>query len=455
MDFPKGFLWGAAAASYQIEGAWQSDGKGLSVWDTFSHTTGKVFEGHTGDVACDHYNRYQDDVALMKSLGLHAYRFSISWPRVLPDGIGRINEKALDFYSRLVDELLAAGIEPWATLFHWDFPYELYCQGGWLNRDSADWFAEYTALVVDRLSDRVKNWMTHNEPSVFVGAGHQGGQHAPGLRLNPKEVARVMHHALLAHGKSMQAIRSNAKQPLKAGIVLAGATSFPATESPADIEAANKFTFSPKGKLFGGLSSWADPIYFGEYNEEWIEALGEAIPPIEEGDLKIIAQPVDFCGLNFYMGNCVQADAEGNPMPVPKPVQRDLTAFRWEVTPQVLYWVPKFFYERYNTPIYITENGLSNIDWVSSDGKVHDPQRIEFLTRYLSNLKRGVSEGVDVRGYFQWSIMDNFEWAHGYKERFGLVYVNFDTQERIPKDSAYWYKEVIESNGEIIPDTLR
>lgn len=451
MSFRDDFLWGAAAAAYQIEGGWQDDGKGLSVWDVFSHTRGKTFEGHTGDVACDHYHRYKEDVALWKSIGIKAYRGSINWPRVLPDGVGRVNEKGLDFYSRLVDELLANGITPYITLFHWEYPYELYCRGSWLNPESPDWFAEFTSVVVERLSDRVRHWITLNEPGAFVHLGYRAGIHAPGMEYNDREMAQVVHHVLLAHGKSVQAIRAGAKTPAQVSLAPSSTIRVPASDDPADIEAARQSIFSVVPFTFNNNVAYLDPIYLGELNAGYVEAVGENLPQIGTNDLKTISQPLDYYGMNFYSGGMVKAGPDGKPQNVSFEGLRDLTAFRWPVVPEGAYWGPKYFYERYKKPIYITENGLSNVDWKFQDGKVHDPQRIEFLTRYLSNLKRAAADGVDVRGYFQWSIMDNFEWAHGYKERFGLIHVDYQTLERTLKDSAHWYRGVIESNGENIP----
>lgn len=455
MTFRDDFIWAAAAASYQIEGGWQADGKGLSVWDNFSHTPGKTFEGHTGDVACDHYHRFKEDIALWKSIGIKAYRLSISWPRVMPDGTGAVNAKGMDFYSRLIDELLKNDITPFVTLFHWDYPYELYCRGGWLNPDSSDWFGEYAGHVADALSDRVQYWMTLNEPQVFVTMGHGTGRHAPGLQLPRNQLARITHNVLLSHGKAVQAIRGKAKSTPMVGLAPVGRVKFPENDDPELIEAARQATFAPFEDVFFGNICWMDPIFLGKYNSDQLEVLGEDAPQIQTNDEKTIGQPLDFYGTNFYRGACVRLGADGKAENVPHPVQYDMTAIRWDVTPEILYWGPKFLYERYGKPIYITENGLSSLDWVSQDGKVHDPQRIEFLTRYLSNLKRAAGDGVDIRGYFQWSIMDNYEWAEGYKERFGLIYVDFETQQRILKDSAYWYRDLIASNGETLPTKLR
>ncbi len=447
MSFPKGFLWGAAAASYQVEGAAYEDGKGLSVWDMLCRVPGAIWNGHTGDVADDHYHRYAEDVHLMREIGLRAYRFSISWPRVIPAGTGLPNEKGLDFYDRLVDALLAAGIEPWVTLFHWDYPYDLFCRGGWLNPYSSDWFAEYVEVVVKRLSDRVRHWMTLNEPQVFIGLGHQTGIHAPGLKLDWPEVMRAWHNVLLAHGKAVQAIRAHSKTPAVVGAAPTGFIAHPATESAADIEAARLATFTVREKSVWNHHLFYDPIYRREYPPEAAAVFGRAMPQIRPGDMEIIGQPIDFTAFNYYQGVAVRAGADGRPEVVPHAAGAPLTLFHWHVTPQGLYWGPKFLYERYGKPIYITENGCSGMDWVALDGKVHDPARIDFTRRYLRELGRAIADGVDVRGYFHWSIMDNFEWAEGYKHRFGLIYVDFATQQRILKDSAYWYRDVIASNG--------
>ena len=428
----------------------------MSVWDTFSQTPGKVYNGHSGDIACDHYHNYQEDVLLMKEISLKAYRLSLSWPRVLPAGTGAVNEKGLEFYDRLIDELLAADIIPYVTLFHWDYPYELYCRGGWLNPESSDWFAEYVKVVIERLSDRVRHWMTFNEPQVFIGLGHQEGVHAPGDKLRFADVLRAAHNMLLSHGKAVQTIQATSKLDSQVGYVPVGLVKTPNTDSPEDIEAARQSMFSIRGKHWRPLQSekhcwnnswWIDPVVLGHYPEDGLEYFKEDLPNIQPGDMETICQPLDFLGMNTYFGWKVRAGDGGHPEEVKFPLGKAQTAFRWIVHPDVLYWGPKFFSERYKLPLMITENGMSNIDWVALDGKVHDPQRIDFLNRYLLQLQKACADGVDLRGYFQWSIMDNFEWAEGYRERFGLIYVDYPTQKRILKDSAYWYKEVIASNG--------
>jgi beta-glucosidase len=447
MGFPKGFVWGVATAAYQIEGAADEDGKGPSIWDMFCRKQGAIWQGQSGDVACDHYHRYQEDIDLMKQLGIGAYRFSISWPRVIPQGTGKVNKKGLEFYDKLVDGLLAAGVTPYVTLFHWDYPYELYNRGGWLNRDSSDWFAEYTRVVVDRLSDRVKHWMTLNEPQVFIGHGHQEGQFPPGLRLPFNEILAATHNTLLAHGKAVQTIRSYSRTKCQIGLAPVGVTSMPASNNPKDIEAAKQHMFSITSRDIWNNTWWLDPIFFGQYPEDGSRLFGSDVPMIRDKDMETIHQPLDFLGQNIYRGKTVRANKDGQAEVVRVVDGYPITAYEWPVTPEVLYWGPKYHWERYHIPIIITENGMSNVDWVAMDGKVHDPQRIDFLKRYLQQLLKACEDRVDIRGYFHWSLMDNFEWASGYRERFGLVYVDFPTQERIPKDSAYWYREVIAANG--------
>ncbi len=447
MSFRKDFVWGAAAASYQIEGAWDEDGKGLSVWDTLVRQPGKIWEGNTGDIACDHYHRYREDVALMRQVGLQAYRLSISWPRVLPQGTGSVNKAGLAFYDRLVDELLANGIEPWVTLFHWDYPHDLFQRGGWLHMESPKWFAEYTAVVVDRLSDRVTHWMTINEPQCFIGMGHLTGEHAPGLKFGLHDALIASHHALMAHGMAVQAIRARARTTPVIGWAPVGVVYMPATDSAEDRAAAYQAMGAVYPDSLWNNRWWADPIMLGTYPEEGLRVYGKAMPRFDSLDLDVIKQPLDFYGCNIYNGQPVKAGSEGKPVAVPFPPGHPHTHFLWKVSPQSLYWGVKFLSERYKLPIVITENGMSNCDWVSLDGEVHDEVRIDFLNRYLLALRKAADEGVDIRGYFHWSIMDNFEWAEGYKHRFGLIHVDYETQKRTLKDSAAWYREVIRSNG--------
>jgi beta-glucosidase len=449
MTFPKGFFWGAATASYQIEGAYDADGKGVSVWDMFCRKDGAIWMGETGDVACDHYHHFKEDVGLMAQIGLKAYRFSISWPRVIPGGVGPVNPAGLDFYDQLVDALLEAGIQPFATLFHWDYPFELYKRGGWLNPASPDWFADYTRVIVDRLGDRVSHWMTLNEPQVFTMNGHYDGVHAPGLKLSFGEILQIAHNALLAHGKSVQTIRSYSKLPAKVGMAPSSAGAIPWDENnPTDIETAREFAFSITQKHLWSNTWWMDPVFFGEYPQDGLKLFEADLPHITSEDMKIIHQPVDFFGFNLYMGFHVRRKEDGSIEIVHFRDPNDaITTMDWPVIPEALYWMTRFFYERYQHPIYITENGMATTDWIALDGKVHDPQRIDFTQRYLLALKKAMEDGAKVDGYFYWTLMDNFEWGRGYKQRFGLIYVDFETQHRILKDSAHWYSEVIKSNG--------
>ena len=447
-SFPANFTWGAAAAAYQIEGAWDADGKGPSVWDMMTEQRGKVWDGHTGRTACDHYHRYPADVALMKAMGLQAYRLSVCWPRVQPAGVGAVNTKGLDFYDRLVDELLAAGIQPWVTLFHWDYPYELFLRGGWLNSESPHWFADYTEIVVDRLSDRVSNWITLNEPQCFVGMGHLTGEHAPGLKLGIAEVLLAGHHALKAHGLAVQVIRARAQSTPAVGWAPVGCISHPASDSPADAEAAMRVMSEVYPDNLWNNRWWGDPPVHGHYPEEGLRVYGKLAPKVRPGDMETICQPLDFYGCNIYQSSAVRAGRDGRPEMAVPPVGHPHTHFLWRVSPEALYWGPKFLAEQYKLPVVITENGLSHCDWVGVDGRVRDGGRIDFLKRYLRELDRAIADGVDVRGYFHWSIMDNFEWAEGYKHRFGLVHVDYETQKRTLKDSAFWFREVIRSNGE-------
>jgi beta-glucosidase len=442
--FSKDFLWGAASASYQVEGAAYEDGKGLSVWDVFCRKPGAIWGGHTGDAACDHYHRYIEDAALMKEIGIKAYRLSISWPRLIPAGTGPVNPQGMAFYDRLIDALLAAGITPFVTLFHWDYPYDLFCRGGWLNPYSSDWFADYVTIVVKAFSDRVKNWFTLNEPTVFVELGHHVGNHAPGMKYSMKETLQIAHNALLAHGKSVLAIRAGSPAPCQVGFAPVGSVMIPASGSPADIEAARLATFS----VHSGDSIWnntwfSDPVFFKQYPEDGIKQYGSNVPQIGSNDMEIIGQPVDFYAFNNYTSHTIRAGEQGEPKLVDFPPGTPMTSMTWPVTPDGLYWGPKFFWERYQKPIYITENGMANMDWISLDGRVHDPQRIDYTERYLTALQRAADEGVPVKGYFHWSLMDNFEWAEGYKQRFGMIYVDYPTQKRVLKDSAYWYQGVI------------
>lgn len=449
MGFRKDFVWGAAASAYQMEGAAGEDGKGEDIWDIYTREPGHIFGGHTGETACDHYHRYREDVRLMKEIGLKAYRFSVNWSRVLPEGAGRVNEEGIAFYNALIDELLANGIEPYITLYHWELPYELYKRGGWMNPQIVEWFGEYAKVVAERFSDRAAHYFTLNEPQCFVGLGFLTGEHAPGLISPLRDTFEMAHNALKAHGRAVQMLRQYGKQKLTIGYAPTCGMCYPETERPEDVEAARQMLFAMQpddGNWTWNVSWWSDPVILGRYPEEGLRRYEPYLPRITEEDMKLISEPVDIYGQNIYNGRCIRMGEDGKPEEVKRYEGFPGTAMGWPITPEALYWGPKFLYERYRKPIYITENGLSCHDVIALDGKVHDHDRIDFLGRYLRELKRAAGE-IDLRGYFHWSLLDNFEWAKGYSERFGMVYVDYRTQRRILKDSAYWYRDVIQSNG--------
>lgn len=450
MSFAENFVWGAATSAYQIEGAWNEDGRGLSIWDVYSQGGGRIYGNHTGNVACDHYHYFRKDVALMKEIGLKAYRFSISWSRILPDGAGAVNEAGVRFYNELIDALLDSGIAPYITLYHWDLPYALYKRGGWMNSESVEWFGTYARLVAERFSDRVSHFFTFNEPQCFVGLGFQSGIHAPGLTVPVRDTFEMAHNVLMAHGQAVRMLRQYGKQPLEIGYAPTSSMVCPVSEKPEDVEAAHRAMFAlPEdvGRWAQNIAWWSDPILLGHYPEEGLRRYAPYLPKITDKDMELIAEPIDVYAQNIYNSWCVRMGGDGEIEPVGRYPGFPRTANGWPVTPECLYWGPKFLYERYKKPLYITENGLSCHDIVSLNGAVHDPNRIDFLARYLGQLKR-VAEEIDLRGYFQWSLLDNFEWEKGYSERFGLVFVDYRTQERILKDSAYWYRDVICTNGE-------
>ncbi len=448
--FPEGFVWGAATSSYQIEGAWDTDGKGLSVWDNFCQQKNAVRGGDTGKVACEHYHRFREDVALMRQMNLDAYRFSISWPRVFPSGFGESNQVGLDFYDALVDALLDANIEPWVTLFHWDYPQALQERGGWLNPESPQWFAEYVRSVVERLSDRVRHWITLNEPQCFLRFGHGDGKNAPGLKLRLEDQLLACHNSLLAHGLAVSTIREAASKNPQVGWAPVAVVYVPASDSEADLVAAEMAMKNVPADLLWSNTWFNDPVFLGSYPEEGLKAFGQAVPKYTSREMEIISAPVDFLGLNIYTGTHVQADQSTGYRELAPPPGHPRSAFDWPVLPESLYWGPRFHWQRYNTPIYITENGLANIDWIDVNGKVLDPQRIDYTRRHLLELRRCCDDAVDVRGYFHWSLLDNFEWAEGYSKRFGLIHVDFLSQQRSLKQSADWYREVISTNGECL-----
>ena len=435
-SFPPGFLWGVSTASYQIEGAVTEDGRGRSIWDTFAHTPGRVRNGDTGDVACDHYHRWPEDVALLADLGVGAYRFSIAWPRVQPDGSGPVNAKGLDFYDRLVDELGARGIAAVPTLFHWDLPQALEDTGGWLNRDTSHRFAEYAAVVADRLGDRVTRWITLNEPIVHMAEGYAFGTHAPGRELMFGALP-VAHHQLLGHGLAVRALRAGGATEV---MITNNCTPvLPASDSAADVSAAAVYdTFH--NRLF------LDPVLLGG------NPLLDGADCVRDGDREIIATPLDALGINYYNPTRVAAAPEDSPLPfVTVPIEGvPTTAFGWPVVPDGLRALLTGLHDRYAgalPPVYITESGCSTTDEVAPDGRVHDTARIDYLDGHLRALHQAIGEGVDVRGYFVWSLLDNFEWAEGYEQRFGLVRVDYDTQRRTPKESFGWLRAALADQG--------
>jgi beta-glucosidase len=441
-EFPADFYWGAATAAYQVEGAANEDGRGESIWDVFCRRSGAVFEGHNGDVACDHYHRYREDVALMRALGLQVYRFSVAWSRVLPEGRGATNPRGLAFYDRLVDELLGNGIQPFCTLFHWDLPEALQREGGFLSRDIAEHFADYAALMARRLGDRVKLWVTQNEPQCYIGFGLGSGIHAPGLQLAFGDTLQAAHNSLRAHGKAVTALRANAADA-RVGYVLATQLGRPATTSAADLDAARAATFAVRDRSHWNNAWWTDPVVFGRYPADGLELFGAEMPSFPSSDWNDIRAPLDFLGLNIYRAETYRATPTG-PKHLPVAPGYPRSGVDWQpITPDAMYYGPRFFHERYGLAQWITENGLATRDQVFLDGHVHDPQRIDYLHRCLLELRRAMRDGVGVKGYLAWSLLDNFEWADGYKQRFGLVYVDYASQRRVPKDSYHWYRRVI------------
>ncbi|MFD0068490.1 GH1 family beta-glucosidase [Streptomyces sp. NPDC056690] len=464
-SFPPGFVWGAATAAYQVEGATTADGRTPSIWDTFSHTPGRVRNGDTGDIAADHYHRYRDDVALMKDLGLKAYRFSISWSRVQPTGRGPAVERGLDFYRRLTDELLEAGITPVATLYHWDLPQELEDAGGWPHRDTAHRFAEYADIMARALGDRVSMWTTLNEPWCSAFLGYGSGVHAPG-RTEPAATLRAAHHLNLAHGQAIGALRSVLPASAQTSITLNLHQVRPLTNSADDAEAARRID-AVGNRIFTG------PILDGAYSADLIEDTARIVDwgqLIQDGDLAEISRPIDVLGVNYYSPTVVSLAADGDdatkndghgasdhsPWTGSDHVafhlaNDELTAMNWAIDPSGLHTLLTDLAASHpQLPLMVTENGAAFDDYISPEGTVQDPQRIAYLHAHLDAVRRAITDGADVRGYFLWSLLDNFEWSYGYSKRFGTVYVDYSTQRRIPKASAYWYGDVIRSNA--LPD---
>jgi beta-glucosidase len=447
--FPDDFLWGAATSAYQIEGSPTADGAGRSMWHRFSHTPGNTWLDQTGDVACDHYRRYKDDVAIMSELGLNAYRFSVAWGRILPQGTGAVNKKGVDFYSRLVDELLAKGIKPNVTLYHWDLPEALDDRGGWLNREIADWFCDYAVTMFDALGDRVEMWSTLNEPWVVTDGGYLSGVLAPG-HSNLFEAPIATHNLLRAHGAAVERFRSTkAAKKGKIGLVVNLEPKYPASQSPEDLAAVQR------GDAYMNRQ-YLDPVFLGEYPAEMRDIFGEAWPEWSEDDMRRIKQPIDFLGVNYYTRRVERDHPDYLPLRtrhVPQP-QHTTTDTHWEVFPDALTRVLLWVNERYGAgklPIYITENGAAFYDPPHTiDGRIEDPLRVEYYRQHLRAAHRAMSQGVNLRGYYAWSLLDNYEWAHGYSKRFGIVHVDYETQQRTIKSSGRYYSSVIRSKGEIL-----
>ena len=446
MSFRKDFIWGSATASIQIEGG--ADTRGESIWDVMCRQPGRVYNGHDALVACDHVHRFREDIAIMRELGIANYRFSISWPRVIPDGTGEVSQRGLDFYSELVDCLLENGIRPYVTLYHWDLPQAIQAKGGWANPQIVAWFERYTEVVAKCFGSRVMDYFTLNEQQCFLGLGYYVGDHAPGIRNTPPETMLPMvHNSLLAHGAAVRKLRELVPG-VRVGVAPCGDAAVPASDKPEDIEAARQAYFACVPENYFSVSLYSDPMMLGEYPADLLSYAGHMLPKGFERDLPLIHEKLDYYAQNIYNGRMFRCGADGKPEFVPRPVGWPRTAIGWSIMPEALYWGPKFLYERYKTPFIISENGMSCHDFVSLDGKVHDPNRQDYMHRYLRELRRAAADGVDVRGYFAWSLMDNFEWAYGYSERFGLVYVDYETQKRTIKDSARWYAGVIAANGE-------
>ncbi len=439
LEFPDGFLWGTATASYQIEGSPLADGAGPSIWHTFAHTPGTIHDGDTADVTCDHYRRYREDVALMRELGLQAYRFSVAWPRVFPAGYGDSNSAGLAFYDRLVDELLAAGITPMATLYHWDLPQALEDEGGWPNSDLACHFADYAEHMFDALGDRVKLWITFNEPWVFTYLGYGLGVHAPGTT-DMGAALKAGHTALRAHGMAVERFRSLVPDG-EIGITLSVQAQLPASDTDEDRQAAMRSS--------AFYNEWfIEPIVCGDYPPALRDQFGELLPEMGEADRATIQRPIDFIGLNYYTRLLVENDENAFLGARPWRVPGHYTAMDWEIYPAGLYHLLKTFYATYGLPLYITENGAGlEGEKPGADGAIDDVQRLRYLQSHIEMAHRATSEGVDLRGYMAWSFIDNFEWSFGFAKRFGLVYCDYETQARTPKLSAAWYRRVIKDNG--------
>ncbi|MBQ3235126.1 MAG: beta-glucosidase [Clostridia bacterium] len=445
MAFKKDFVWGTATASYQIEGAITEGGKTLSVWDRFAHEKGTIIDGQNGDVACDFYHRYEEDILLMKKLGVNAYRFSLSMTRLLNED-GSVNLNGVDFYNKVINLCISYKITPYVTLYHWDLPVYVQDKGGFLNRELITaFFDNYAKVVAEHFGDRVKTFITFNEPFSFISNGHVYARHAPGLKLGRADTLKVIHNMLLCHGVIVKVLREKVKGA-KIGISTSSWIACPTSDGKEDIEVARNTYFGlDDASPSENVSIYTDPIYLGDYPKEYYEKFKDILPEIKEGDMELISQKTDFLGHNIYTG--YKVGASGKVETLPCKIGNAVTDIGWEFMPESIYWGVKFLYERYNLPVFITENGVSMTEVVNSSGKVRDTARIDYVSAYLSALKKATDDGVDVGGYFYWSFCDNFEWACGYRARFGLIHVDYETQKRTPKNSYYWFKKVVKSNG--------
>ena len=448
LEFPEGFVWGTATAAYQIEGAWDEDGKGESVWDRFASTPGRIADGSDARTACDHYHRFAADLDLMKELGLRNYRFSISWPRIMPDGHGSVNPKGVAFYDKLVDEMLARGIRPFATLFHWDLPQALQDAGGWTSRATVNAFARYTEVVTKALGDRVKDWMTHNEPWVVAYVGHLFGDHAPGTR-DLKTALAVAHGILLSHGRAVPVIRASCPGA-RVGIVHNLEWIEPASQREEDVAAAMRHD--------GAFNRWfLDPVFLGKYPGDMTAWFAESLPGIRDGDMETISVPIDFLGVNYYTRRIMANDPSGRgtqgrsvlaARQVHWPFSPRADFEEWEMAPEGLYRLLLRVAREYRPGfMYVTENGTSLPDEPGPDGAIHDPVRTRYVARHAAAVRQAIADGADVRGYFLWSFMDNFEWGFGFSKRFGITHVDYKTQKRTVKESGRWYAKVVRENG--------
>ena len=443
MKFNRDFIWGAATAAYQVEGAVSEDGRGKSIWDVFSAVPGKVVNNQNGNVACDHYHRYKEDVGLLNKLGMNAYRFSVAWPRVMPEGFGRVNEKGLDFYDRLTDELLNQGIEPYITLYHWDMPYEIDKLGGFRNSEIANWFALYTDVVTRRLGDRCKNFITINEPQCVLNLGYKLGVHAPGYCLSDKEVFECVPNILLCHGRAAEIIRKNVKNS-RLSLAACSENVYPDNDEPLLVKKTCAYNFEQPS--IASLLWLLDPICKGEIPQVIAEKFPEAFDKLTSDDMKLISKPIDYIGFNIYTALSMVLNEKGGLTEKEPYPGYPVTSMGWRVNEECMYWMTKFIYERYKLPIVISENGMANNDWVCLDGKIHDELRADYLERHIRAVGKAMEEGADVRGYFVWSLLDNFEWSAGYEKRFGLVYVDYRTQKRTIKESGYRLRDFIQKN---------